>query len=125
MIAYISSSSSASSPASCHSEGSENSFQSSSSSVPSSPNSSNSDANGNLKNSDLSGIDSVLKSDHTDCPVKTGKPGAPGMTKSHSGMTSKSVRALYCSYSLLQMGFISQAFHLGATLVYSSPGNHG
>lgn len=87
VIAYISSSSSASSPASCHSEGSENSFQSSSSSVPSSPNSSNCDANGNPKNTDVSSIDGVLKSDRTDCPVKTGKPGAPGMTKSHSGMT--------------------------------------
>jgi nuclear receptor subfamily 1 group D protein 2 len=95
VIAYISSSSSASSPASCHSEGSENSFQSSSSSVPSSPNSSNCDANGNPKNADISSIDGVLKSDRTDCPVKTGKTSAPGMTKSHSGMTSKSISILY------------------------------
>lgn len=91
VIAYISSSSSASSPASCHSEGSENSFQSSFSSVPSSPNSSNSDNNGNPKNGDLSNIEGILKSDRVDCSMKTSKSSAPGMTKSHSGVTSKLV----------------------------------
>ncbi|EDL94084.1 nuclear receptor subfamily 1, group D, member 2, isoform CRA_a [Rattus norvegicus] len=109
VIAYISSSSSASSPASCHSEGSENSFQSSSSSVPSSPNSSNCDANGNPKNTDVSSIDGVLKSDRTDCPVKTGKPGAPGMTKSHSGMTKFSGMVLLCKVC----GDVASGFHYG------------
>lgn len=109
MIAYISSSSSASSPASCHSEGSENSFQSSSSSVPSSPNSSNCDANGNSKNTDICSIDGVLKSDCTDCPVKTGKPSAPGMTKSHSGMTNFSGMVLLCKVC----GDVASGFHYG------------
>ena len=109
VIAYISSSSSASSPASCHSEGSENSFQSSSSSVPSSPNSSNCDANGNPKNADISSIDGVLKSDRTDCPVKTGKPSAPGMTKSHSGMTNFSGMVLLCKVC----GDVASGFHYG------------
>uniref|UniRef100_A0A8C6GKT6 Nuclear receptor subfamily 1, group D, member 2 n=1 Tax=Mus spicilegus TaxID=10103 RepID=A0A8C6GKT6_MUSSI len=109
VIAYISSSSSASSPASCHSEGSENSFQSSSSSVPSSPNSSNCDANGNPKNTDISSIDGVLKSDRTDCPVKTGKTSAPGMTKSHSGMTKFSGMVLLCKVC----GDVASGFHYG------------
>lgn len=89
MIAYISSSSSASSPASCHSEGSENSFQSNSSSVPSSPNSTHSDSNGNPKNGDLSNIEGILKNDRIDCSMKTSKSSAPGLTKSHSGVTSE------------------------------------
>lgn len=89
MIAYISSSSSASSPASCHSEGSENSFQSASSSVPSSPNSTHSDSNGNPKNGDLSSIEGILKNDRIDCSMKTSKSSAPGVTKSHSGVTSE------------------------------------
>ena len=89
VIAYISSSSSASSPASCHSEGSENSFQSASSSVPSSPNSTHSDSNGNPKNGDLSSIEGILKNDRIDCSMKTSKSSAPGVTKSHSGVTSE------------------------------------
>lgn len=99
MIAYISSSSSASSPASCHSEGSDNSFQSSFSSVPSSPNSSNSDNNGNPKSGDLSSIEGILKNDRLDCSMKTSKSSAPGMTKSHSGVTSK--------FSFLKVGAIN------------------
>lgn len=90
MIAYISSSSSASSPASCHSEGSENSFQSTSSSVPSSPNSTHSDSNGNPQNGDLSNIEGILKNDRIDCSMKTSKSSTPGLTKSHSGVTSES-----------------------------------
>uniref|UniRef100_A0A2K6FZW5 Nuclear receptor subfamily 1 group D member 2 n=1 Tax=Propithecus coquereli TaxID=379532 RepID=A0A2K6FZW5_PROCO len=109
VIAYISSSSSASSPASCHSEGSENSFQSSSSSVPSSPNSSNSDTNGNPKNGDLSNIEGILKSDRIDCSVKTSKSSAPGMTKSHSGVTKFSGMVLLCKVC----GDVASGFHYG------------
>uniref|UniRef100_A0A8C6RXB0 Nuclear receptor subfamily 1, group D, member 2 n=1 Tax=Nannospalax galili TaxID=1026970 RepID=A0A8C6RXB0_NANGA len=109
VIAYISSSSSASSPASCHSEGSENSFQSSSSSVPSSPNSSNSDTNGNPKNSDPSSIEGILKSDRIEGPVKTGKPGALGTTRSHSGMTKFSGMVLLCKVC----GDVASGFHYG------------
>lgn len=110
VIAYISSSSSASSPASCHSEGSENSFQSSSS-VPSSPNSSNSDNNGNPKNGDLSNIEGILKNDRLDCSMKTSKSSAPGMTKNHSGVTSKllsflKVGAINCRWVLFTQLFI-------------------
>ncbi|KAK2497221.1 hypothetical protein MC885_016519 [Smutsia gigantea] len=102
VIAYISSSSSASSPASCHSEGSENSFQSSSSSVPSSPNSSNSDSNGNPQNSDLSNIEGILKNDRVDCSVKTNKSSVPGMTKSHSGVTTKIISQGFFRRSIQQ-----------------------
>ncbi|KAL0593271.1 Nuclear receptor subfamily 1 group D member 2 [Plecturocebus cupreus] len=109
VIAYISSSSSASSPASCHSEGSENSCQSSSSSVPSSPNSSNSDTNGNPKNGDLSNIEGILKSDRIDCSVKTSKSSAPGMTKSHSGVTKFSGMVLLCKVC----GDVASGFHYG------------
>uniref|UniRef100_A0A8C5KH72 Nuclear receptor subfamily 1, group D, member 2 n=2 Tax=Jaculus jaculus TaxID=51337 RepID=A0A8C5KH72_JACJA len=108
VIAYISSSSSASSPASCHSEGSESSFQSSSS-VPSSPTSSNSDANGNPKNGDQSSIESILKSDRGDCPVKSSKPSVPGMTKSHSGLTKFSGMVLLCKVC----GDVASGFHYG------------
>ncbi|KAF5921833.1 hypothetical protein HPG69_013007 [Diceros bicornis minor] len=109
VIAYISSSSSASSPASCHSEGSENSFQSSSSSVPSSPNSSNSDSNGNPKNGDLSNIEGILKNDRLGCSMKTSKLSAPGMTKSHSGVTKFSGMVLLCKVC----GDVASGFHYG------------
>uniref|UniRef100_A0A8D2JG51 Nuclear receptor domain-containing protein n=1 Tax=Sciurus vulgaris TaxID=55149 RepID=A0A8D2JG51_SCIVU len=109
VIAYISSSSSASSPASCHSEGSENSFQSSFSSVPSSPNSSNSDTNGNPKNGDLSNIEGILKNDQIDCSIKTSKSSAPGMTKSHSGVTKFSGMVLLCKVC----GDVASGFHYG------------
>ncbi|XP_074168850.1 nuclear receptor subfamily 1 group D member 2 isoform X3 [Rhinolophus sinicus] len=109
VIAYISSSSSASSPASCHSEGSENSFQSSFSSVPSSPNSSNSDNNGNPKNGELSNIEGILKSDRVDCSMKTSKSSAPGMTKSHSGVTKFSGMVLLCKVC----GDVASGFHYG------------
>ncbi|XP_047625119.1 nuclear receptor subfamily 1 group D member 2 isoform X2 [Phacochoerus africanus] len=108
VIAYISSSSSASSPASCHSEGSENSFQSSSS-VPSSPNSTNSDNNGNPKSGDLSNIEGILKNDRIDCSVKTSKSSAPGMTKSHSGVTKFSGMVLLCKVC----GDVASGFHYG------------
>lgn len=111
VIAYISSSSSASSPASCHSEGSESSFQSASSSVPSSPNSTHSDSNGNPKNGDLSSIEGILKNDRIDCSMKTSKSSAPGVTKSHSGVTSEwssflTVDATNCRWGLLYHLFI-------------------
>ncbi|XP_036122472.1 nuclear receptor subfamily 1 group D member 2 isoform X2 [Molossus molossus] len=109
VIAYISSSSSASSPASCHSEGSDNSFQSSSSSVPSSPNSSNSDNNGNPKSGDLSSIEGILKNDRIDCSMKTSKSCAPGMTKSHSGVTKFSGMVLLCKVC----GDVASGFHYG------------
>ncbi|XP_035887410.1 nuclear receptor subfamily 1 group D member 2 isoform X2 [Phyllostomus discolor] len=109
VIAYISSSSSASSPASCHSEGSENSFQSSFSSVPSSPNSSNSDNNGNPKSGDLSNIEGILKNDRIDCSMKTSKSSAPGMTKSHSGVTKFSGMVLLCKVC----GDVASGFHYG------------
>nr|AAH45613.1 Nuclear receptor subfamily 1, group D, member 2 [Homo sapiens] len=109
VIAYISSSSSASSHASCHSEGSENSFQSSSSSVPSSPNSSNSDTNGNPKNGDLANIEGILKNDRIDCSMKTSKSSAPGMTKSHSGVTKFSGMVLLCKVC----GDVASGFHYG------------
>lgn len=109
VIAYISSSSSASSPASCHSEGSENSFQSSSSSVPSSPTSSNSDINGNHKNGDLSNIEGILKNDRVDCSLKASKSSAPGMTKSHSGVTKFSGMVLLCKVC----GDVASGFHYG------------
>ncbi|XP_032344369.1 nuclear receptor subfamily 1 group D member 2 isoform X1 [Camelus ferus] len=109
VIAYISSSSSASSPASCHSEGSENSFQSSSSSVPSSPNSTTSDNNGNPKNADLSNSEGILKKDRIDCSMKTGKSSAPGMTKSHSGVTKFSGMVLLCKVC----GDVASGFHYG------------
>ncbi|CAK6435695.1 unnamed protein product [Pipistrellus nathusii] len=109
VIAYISSSSSASSPASCHSEGSDNSFQSSFSSVPSSPNSSNCDNNGNPKSGDLSTIEGILKNDRLDCSMKTSKSSAPGMTKSHSGVTKFSGMVLLCKVC----GDVASGFHYG------------
>ncbi|XP_070220424.1 nuclear receptor subfamily 1 group D member 2 [Bos mutus] len=109
VIAYISSSSSASSPASCHSEGSENSFQSASSSVPSSPNSTHSDSNGNPKNGDLSSIEGILKNDRIDCSMKTSKSSAPGVTKSHSGVTKFSGMVLLCKVC----GDVASGFHYG------------
>lgn len=109
VIAYISSSSSASSPASCHSEGSDNSFQSSFSSVPSSPNSSNCDNNGNPKSGDLSSIEGILKNDRLDCSMKTSKSSAPGMTKSHSGVTKFSGMVLLCKVC----GDVASGFHYG------------
>lgn len=108
VIAYISSSSSASSPASCHSEGSENSFQSSSS-VPSSPNSSNSDTNGNPKHGELPSIEGVLKTDRVDCSMKASKSSAPGIAKSHSGVTKFSGMVLLCKVC----GDVASGFHYG------------
>lgn len=108
VIAYISSSSSASSPASCHSEGSENSFQSSSS-VPSSPNSSNSDTNGNPKLGELPSVEGVLKSDRVDCSLKASKSSAPGIAKSHSGVTKFSGMVLLCKVC----GDVASGFHYG------------
>ncbi|XP_055272729.1 nuclear receptor subfamily 1 group D member 2 [Moschus berezovskii] len=109
VIAYISSSSSASSPASCHSEGSENSFQSASSSVPSSPNSSHSESNGSPPNGDLCNIEGVLKNDRIDCSMKTSKSSAPGVTKSHSGVTKFSGMVLLCKVC----GDVASGFHYG------------
>lgn len=114
MIAYISSSSSASSPASCHSEGSENSFQSSS--VPSSPASTNADNNGNPKNGHLSNTEGILKDDRIDCSMKTSKSSAPGMTKSHSSVTSELLSFLKVCATNCRWGLFYQLLIWGTIL---------
>ncbi|EHB07863.1 Nuclear receptor subfamily 1 group D member 2 [Heterocephalus glaber] len=71
--------------------------------------SSNSDVNGNHKNGDLSNIEGILKNDRVDCSMKTSKSSAPGMIKSHSGVTKFSGMVLLCKVC----GDVASGFHCG------------